>query len=332
MKNDEIDLTKSLLAVILTVGGLWGILFAEVGALWFWSRSSTRAEAYPATPPEEEKEARYRSPNPGGSPGDNAAARERLADLRQQWTERIDRVAPPADVRPDFLVAVAEMRERLAAAADRCGVKVAPDAGLFGFSAFAQQPPPVEHRPAVARQLHAVELLTNLLLEAQPRVLLGVQRETSVAASGGGRGPTPRATPEGIGSVARNETFTVDPVRRMRSLAQFKTTGFRFAFCGETETLRRFVNLLVSREWPAVIREIEVTPATAAEANLATSALSDGHAAARTSPAKSISGLSASGEVGAGSSLHPVLSRQWSRFAVTLEWIESLAPTSEIRA
>lgn len=307
------------------IAGLLLFLFVEIGGLWLWRSAAIKAEARRKNQRVEVE--RSSPPAPGLAATGEAAVRQqievariRLNELQDGWAGRIERVGFASNPRLDFVVVLAEMRERLTAAADRSGVRVAPEAGSFGFAAFARQPPPPEARPAVERQRHAVELLVGALFEAQPRALLAVQRESTTPDANKSAGNAPSG-PE------RSETFIPESERWMRNSVPVKSTGLRLSFCGETGTLRAFLNNITSREWPVVIRQVQVAPATPAETGLASSTrISVAPAPRRLFTSQSLATLGRGSETQGTISLRPVVDRQWSRFAVTVEWVEALTP------
>jgi hypothetical protein len=149
-----------------------------------------------------------------------------------------------------------------------------PEAARFGFAAFANEGPVLDHIEPVFRQRQIAQYLIESLIEAtaaldpfgqtrthtrQGRTRSACRRDcrtTSLL-------PKSRTTRGGL--LLR---WTQPPVSA-RVPGFIDTIAFRFVFTGQTAALRTFLNQLASFELPVLVREVEVDTASAEEATAA---------------------------------------------------------------
>lgn len=297
--------------------GLTALIGGEVIALWFWRQAAGKADARRRAQQPVQIEAPSRA-SAGFGPGTEAVARRRLesiqlrwGELQLEWADRIAAWERSSVTAPDLVVALVEMRERMSVIAAQAGVRVASEASSFGFATFAQRPPPLEVQPAVERQRRALACLLEILLTSRPIALLAVQREAVSASTSKNPATAAVRTVSAVAAPAeRAETFNFDPAVSLRASGALQTAAFRFTFCGETETLRTFLNRLATSVWPIVIRDVEVALATPAE-------MAPAPADATLTPR-------------AGPSAQPLRPQPGSRFAVTVEWVQSVNSPGEV--
>lgn len=134
----------------------------------------------------------------------------------------------------------------------------------FGFTAYRSTGPERDLIPAVFKQRLYVEYLVNSLIKAKPGSITSIQRELplSVAqkqqiAEAIASGLTP---PSFGGSGGEGDYFTIDPQISARREGFVETIPLRVTFVGFTESLRSFLNELVSFQVPVVVRSVEVAP------------------------------------------------------------------------
>lgn len=257
-------------------------------------------------------------------------------------SERLQKARVPT-ARTDAFFDLATFVERTRELARKNEVDVRPEAARFGFAAHANEAADSDHLEPVFRQRQVAQYLVESLIEARPRALLSVRREppltkkdredqdaaaiaAAVALASGG---TPEPAPE-IPVPEGPDFFQIDPRASVRAPGYLHTTGFRLAFIGETGSLRGFLNKLASFELPVLVREVEVEPATAEEAAM----VSEEPAPAETAAAPASVVLTVSGPVApakpAGprltSNAAPIVAKPFSRFTVTVEYIELVPP------
>ncbi len=305
----------SLFVLLIVVGGGEGAL------LWQWRQEGWRAAALLAARQAEGDQWQRRQPVPtvtheAAIADDLATRRTRLAWLGVELMGRgeASSVAGEADgpaERTEVFFAIAAMRDHLKALAQVRGVRLDGHAADFGFGAFASEAPTVDRLANVNRQRAVLRDLVEALLESGPRAVLSIQRETEVAAarspeypmnvipsgvrkSGGGRG------------IERGDSFALDRGVSVAVPGLLETLGFRLVFCGDTEVLRVFLNRVSHHGRTLVIRDVEVSPASAVEAGASPATSGDRNLAAK--PAA------------------PLVTRPLSRFAVTIESIERVVP------
>ena len=268
---------------------------------------------------------------------------------RGPYAETMRSAKIPA-ARTDSFFDLATFVERTRELARKNEVTVAPEAARFGFAVYANEGPVPGHIEPVFRQRQVAQYLVEALIDAKPRAISGVKRERTV----------PKADREAQAQALANgeqppelelgedgpDYFTVDPRVTARMPGYLDTTGFRFVFTGQTAALRTFLNRLASFELPILVREVEVESTSAEEAasssaddSAAPPAVDDSDAPASvvlsldgTEPAapsarKRPAPATASRSAPPASTL--IVSKQLSKFTVTVEFVELVPPKSE---
>jgi hypothetical protein len=275
-----------------------------------------------------------------------AAVRAELQG-RGPAAERLRTAKPPA-ARTEAFFDLAAFVEKTRERAKALEVEVKPGAARFGFALYAHEGPEPERIAAVFHQRQIAHYLVESLLAAKPRSLLAVQREVPLtgperaalaaerAAAASGAPPPPDAVaptlPEGP------DFFAIDPRASARVPGYLETTAFKVAFVGQTAALRAWLNQLAGFELPVLVREVEVVPATGAEV-AADAPAEDEEAAALAPPAEPVEAsvvLRAKTPAPASRRVAPsaprpaaagaIVARPWSKFTVTVEYIELVPP------
>lgn len=236
---------------------------------------------------------------------DVAAAEKSLAAMRAALAGR-DRAGEEAPGRPiDAYFAIASGVEKLRTLAVRQQVELRPDEP-FGFATHANEGPESGLIERVHLQRVVIEHLVTVLFEARPRAFLGVQRERPVPAGRrvarrvpGAEGGAEQEPPPAGGVPA--DFFTPDPQLRLRHAGLVDTEAFRVEFTGQTQTLRAFLNELAAFRLPLIVRSVEVDPASG--------------------------GTVAEAETPAAGAPVPLVTQNFSKFAVVLELVEVLPAT-----
>ncbi len=276
------------------------------------------------------------------------AAMETDLKGRGPAAERLQQAKPPA-ARTDAYFDLATFVERMRELARKHSVDVRPEAARFGFATYTNEAPEFERIESVFQQRQVMQHVLEALLESQPRTLLAVKRELP---------PTKRERAErhaALAAVARGEAapestvvvpveeaegpdlFTIDPRMSVRAPGFLDASALRVTFVGQTQALRGFLNRLAGFELPVLVREVEVEPVSGDEVASETTAdltpeaappasivLSVAPAAA-TAQARAASRPSTGARVGADG-LAPIVSRPFSKFTVTVEFIELVTP------
>jgi hypothetical protein len=256
--------------------------------------------------------------------------------------ERMAKAKVPA-ARTDAYFDLATFVEKTRELARKNEVDVRPEAARFGFAAHANEAAEAERIEPVFRQRQVAQYLVESLIEAHPRALLSVKREPPLtkkeredqdaaalaAAAAVASGTPPEATAE-IPLPEGPDFFAIDPRVSVRAPGFLHTTGFRLAFIGETGSLRALLNKLATFELPVLVREVEVEPATAEEAAV----MSEEPVPADNTPPPASVVLTASPSAASTkaaspritSTAAPIVTKPFSRFTVTVEYIELVAP------
>lgn len=272
---------------------------------------------------------------------DLARARRALATMQAELkgrgpaTERLASAkVPPA--RPDAFFDLATFVEKTRELARKHDVAIRPDAARFGFSAFTNEGPDSDHIEAVFRQRLVAQYLLEALLESKPRALLAVRREapltrkeredrdTALAAAleaAAAGGATPESPP--AASAEGPDYFTVDQAASVRYPMYVDTLAFRFVFTGQTAALRTFLNRLAAFDLPVLVREVEAEPATAEESTVTDDAPAE--TAAADAPAKPVTPAKPAPRA---SNVAPIVARPLTKFTVTVEFIDLIAPAA----
>jgi hypothetical protein len=172
----------------------------------------------------------------------------RVAELcRDAWRDALEVpaavVAAPAtstDAFFDLAAFVREMDRQARAAA----IEVRADEA-FGFASHARTGPEGALIPIVHRQRVLAQHVLATLFAAQPRRLLGVQRDR----------------PAGDGSAGTTDDFfRLERARQSRRPDVGGVAMLRVAFVGRTSTLRAFLNGLASSAIPIGVLSVEAEP------------------------------------------------------------------------
>jgi hypothetical protein len=276
---------------------------------------------------------------------DLAKAQKSLAAMQAELTGR----GPAADrlrdtkvptARTDSYFDLATFVERMREVADKNGVEVRADAARFGFSKYVNEGPEADRIEPVFRQRLIAEFVIGALLESRPRSFLGVKRvrtvtkaekEARAAALANG---VPSEDAAGDSEGESGDYFAVGPGVTARVPGYVETTGFRVSFISQTATLRNFLNRLATFELPILVREVEVEAASAEE-TLASAGVEPAPAPISEAPvAASVVLATESAPVPAtkaraateraGRTTTPIVPKSFSKFTVTLEYIELL--------
>jgi hypothetical protein len=258
----------------------------------------------------------------------SAALSELLESLNLGGGQEIALFRRAPASRTEAFFDLANFVERMRRQADQAEVGIRPEE-RFGFSAFTNEGPGPDQMQAVYRQRRIMEELLNSLFAAQPRELVSVQRERPGAVAnpaveesdfgcfdgptGGGRRP-PRGGGQDSGDI-----FAMDPAVSARSPGFVDTMAFRFTFVGQTSSLRSFLNSVASSDLPLVVRSVEVGPVGGQQAQMQPRPT-------RRPPAGGMD-LFAAPQMDGGPDARPVavplVSENFSRFTVTVEFLET---------
>lgn len=230
-------------------------------------------------------------------------------------TERAGAISssPPAS-RTDAFFDLARFVERNRERAASAGVAIRADE-RFGFGLYANEGPEPDLIPAVHRQKAIVGFLLGVLFDARLRELVSVQREVA-------RIPGQEGRPDIVEIAPPNDAtfFAVDPRVTARVPGFVDSTGFRITFVGQTGALRDFLNRLAAFELPVLVRSVEIEPMP--EPQRAQGAAPGGTSLASLFGSRAQSGAGPVVPTGPV----PIVSQNLSRFTVTVESIELVAP------
>jgi hypothetical protein len=243
--------------------------------------------------------------------------------------------------RTDAYFDLATYVERMRELARKQEVDVRSEAARFGFAAYANEGPVVDHIEPVFRQRQIAQYLVEALVEAKPRALFGVKRERTLSKAD----REARAAAAANGEVATEDLgdngpdyFAIDPRVTARAPGYIDTTAFRLIFTGQTAALRTFLNRLASFELPILVREVEVETATAEEsaAQASTEDTTQNEPAAApaaTPPSVVLSVQPPATKAPApkpaaprAPTTTPIVTKQLSKFTVTVEFVELITP------
>ncbi|HEY5551776.1 MAG TPA: Amuc_1100 family pilus-like protein [Opitutaceae bacterium] len=219
--------------------------------------------------------------------------------------------APPAS-RTDAFFDLARFVERNRDRATWAGVAIRADE-RFGFSLYANEGPEPDLIPAVHRQKAIVDFLLGVLFDARLRELVSVQREVAHIAGLEGRPDVVEIAPPNDATF-----FTVDPRVTARVPGFVDSTGFRITFVGQTGALRDFLNRIAAFEHPVIVRSVEIEPMPEPQR-------AQGLAPAAPSLASLFGGPVQQSAAAVPTGPVPIVSRNLSRFTVTVESIELVA-------
>jgi hypothetical protein len=287
---------------------------------------------------------------------DLARAQRALATMRAELSgrgpaaERMKAARVPA-ARTDAFFDLATFVEKTRDLAKKQEVEVRPDAARFGFAAYANAGPELERIEPVFHQRLVAQYLLESLFDAKPRALVSVQRERTFTeaerkaraealAALNGQPPDAAATPlPGSNEPDGPDFFELNPRMSARAPGYLDTTAFRLVFVGQTSVLRNFLNKLATFELPVLVREVEVDPVSAddfsagADEPAATPAPAAAPAAASfvlsATPAPATAPRTVTAKPATAA---PIVAKPLSRFTVTVEYLDLVAPAADTAA
>lgn len=190
-----------------------------------------------------------------------------LGRLRATAEEAARIAAAPVPASPtDAYFDIANFVERTKSKAAAAQVELGAD-NRFGFAAYRSTGPERDLIAPVFKQRLYVEYLVDSLIAAKPGAILGIQRERPL---------TPAQKQQVEEAIASGQTlpnfgggsggsdgdyFSIDPQISARRPGFVDTIPLRLTFVGFTDSLRAFLNELVSFKVPVVVRSVEVAPA-----------------------------------------------------------------------
>jgi hypothetical protein len=167
----------------------------------------------------------------------------------------------------------------------------------------------------VHRQKAIADYLLGVLFDARLRELVSVQREPA-------RIPGTEGRPDVVEISPPNDAtfFAVDPRVTARVPGFVNSTGFRITFVGQTGALRDFLNRLAAFEQPVIVRSVEIEPMSEPQRSQGSATSAPSLASLFGNPSTATVGpVTPTGPV-------PIVSQNLSRFTVTVESIELVAP------
>lgn len=254
------------------------------------------------------------------------------AELRGRGAaaEQIANATPPAQ-RPDAFFDIARFVENMRNRAAKLEVAAKPDEA-FGFASHANSGPELELIPYVFKQRQIAAYLVDAAFEAHPRRFDGMKRDrpltsaqrTQLQQALAAGQPVPQFATTTSSGPGAADFFAIDGRISARRPGFVDTMAFRITFSGQTSALRTFLNKLASFELPLLVRSVEVEPAT----DLNTAAVR-----AEAAPASSLDaifgGATASAPAApAAAAPVPLVAENYSKFTVTVEFVDLLPPTS----
>lgn len=259
--------------------------------------------------------------------------------------------AKPPTARTEAYFDLATLVEKTRELAKKNDVEIRPEAARLGFSLYANEGPKEDRIPAVFHQRQVIQYVVDALIEARPLAIMAVQRERALnksekaaalaalaAAAAAATGVQPPEPPPdaGTGSPAEPDSpdlFEIDPRVTARSPGFIDTTPVKLVFVGQTAALRAFLNKLAAFDLPILVREVEVDRATTEDVT-ATSVITEDAPPVEEAPAASLV-ITAPPKVPVKdaasprpSSSQPIVPKPLSKFTVTVEYIDLVAPAS----
>jgi hypothetical protein len=272
-----------------------------------------------------------------------ARAQEALATMqvglkgKGPLLEQLRQARRPA-ARTDAFFDLATFVEKTRELARKSGVEVRPEAARFGFATHANEGPETDRIEAVFVQRQIAQYLTEALIEARPKALVSVKRErpltklereqrNAIAPAGAEVPPAAETLPDP--GEDGPDFFSINPRISVRRPGYVDSLAFRYVFIGQTGALRSFLNRLATLELPVLVREVEVEPASAEDAQNAASA---DEANAEPAPVAASIVLTVdsapTGKKGPTANAPvPIVARPLSKFTLTLEYLE-LVPSA----
>jgi hypothetical protein len=221
--------------------------------------------------------------------------------------------SPPAS-RTDAFFDMARFVERNRERANSAGVSIRAEE-RFGFGLYKNEGPEPDLIPAVHRQKAVVDFLLGVLFDARLHELVSVQREPE-------RIPGTEGRTDIVETALPNDAtfFAVDPRVSARVPGFVDSTGFRITFVGQTGALRDFLNRLAAIELPVLVRSVEIEPMPEPQRAQVSAPTAPSLASLFGNPVQQPgSPATQTGPV-------PIVSQNLSRFTVTVESIELVAP------
>ncbi len=138
----------------------------------------------------------------------------------------------------------------------------------FGFARYARKFVITERlKPFIApidKQRIILDYLTEELIDSEPTEIISIKREFIEDKNRGkketARGRNRNKNKEDESAVASDD-FEIDPLLSAKEEAAIDTLAFEMKFVGNTNSLRKLMNSLISREkMPIVIRNIDIKP------------------------------------------------------------------------
>lgn len=287
----------------------------QVWQIWTVRQRALRAAVQLEAKRQERDWLAHRSPalteeNTQAIAADVAALEQKVADLRTALAGRGPWLPTPPAISRDAYFALGKFTQHLKALAVSQQIVLTSDE-RFGFASYANEGPEAELIGPVHRQRVVVQHLLESLFEARPRSLVSVQRERPLteaqrkalrtpAAPGTPAPAAPRASGQGA------DFFEPDSRLRLQTANLVEAELYRLEFVGQTQTLRAFLNGVGQSSLPLIVRSVEVEPAIGGPA------------------AGTESGESADPTAAAKSTAVPVVSQNFSKFAVVVECVDVL--------
>lgn len=224
---------------------------------------------------------------------------------------------PPS--RTDAYFNLATFVERTRQLAGQAGVEIGSEE-RFGFGAYANEGPDSEYIEAIFKQRRIAEVLLEALFSAKPARLNGVFRDDWEPAPDEPGGVRP-VTRQGSNKVP--ETFVIDPQVTARVPDVVRTYAFRLEFVGQTASLRTFMNHVAGSDLPLIVRSVEVESFQPPARNTR---------GRREDPFAAIADQASNLDLPALQAARvPIVNRNLSRFAVTVEFLEiRIAPPRQV--
>lgn len=224
---------------------------------------------------------------------------------------------------------IANYVERTRDAAQRAGI-VLPVENRLGFSLYASTGPEKELIPDVFRQRQFADYLMGVLIKAQPREIVSMQRERPLTAAQKQQLAESAASGQSspIASAADGgDYFVIDPRTSARVAGFVETSPFRFSFVGITASLRSVLNELAKFDLPVVVRSVEVEPLNKQDSGTRGAASTTTAPAAPANPFALFGGGESSGTGAQAEAVKPLVEQTDSRFVVTVEFISLVEKT-----
>lgn len=317
------------------------VLASRAGARRLQQKAAEWRAAVEQVPPPSRAVARAIEEDLGRARGALAAMQRALKGVGPA-AEHLHAARVPA-ARTDAYFDLVSFVEHARELARNSGVEVGPEAAQFGFAAHVHEAPETERIPVVFRQRQVVQFLAEALFEARPRTLVSVKREFPLTPRERAERDAALAAARGEGSVAAAapaggaDFFAIDPRTSVRAPGVLEATAFRLTFIGQTSSLRAFLNRLARFELPVLVRDVRVEPAGVVDAPPAPAAVEDAISGGLAMPEPASVVLTTNSPVApranrtppVANAVAPIVARVFSRFTVTVEYVELVSPPPE---